>query len=117
MGSGPTTGRCRPLLPPTRAASAPDAPTVDPSTTGSDTDSSTASSSAPKVLLTGYAAESGALPDVLAATFPERFPTLSAARKGEWRHVCNSRCKAGKQASPAAGHMCAAAWRQELYKQ
>lgn len=31
----------------------------------------------------GAAAAAGPLPDVLAATFPETFPTLSAARRGE----------------------------------
>jgi hypothetical protein len=35
-----------------------------------------------KVLLSGPSAISGALPEALCSTFPERFPTLSAARRG-----------------------------------
>lgn len=35
------------------------------------------------VLESGVAASAGALPDVLSATWPAKFPTLSAARRGE----------------------------------
>lgn len=38
------------------------------------------------VLQSGPAASTGALPDVLAVTFPDTFPTLSAARRGAFPH-------------------------------
>ena len=56
--------------------------TSAPDSESSNADSASAGD-APTVLLTGYAAAPGPLPDVLAATFPDRFPTLSAARKGK----------------------------------
>jgi hypothetical protein len=38
--------------------------------------------SLPAILLAGAAAAAGRLPDVLMATFPSHFPTMTSARKG-----------------------------------
>jgi hypothetical protein len=51
--------------------------------TSSSSSSSAAAAASAAVAQSRAAAAAGKLPDVLAATFPETFPTLSAARRGK----------------------------------